>query len=70
MGYYNILRMAADSTQAKTCKDESTLKRTLPAIPTQRANTTGMVIDGQFEMFRNRTGQMVFIGQDGQYIIK
>lgn len=70
MGYYNILRMAADSTQARLCQDESRLTRTLPPIPAQRANTTGMVIDGQFEMIRTKRGETIFIGENGQYIKK
>lgn len=68
--YADILRMSVSETTTRLAEDESRLVRALPPIPAQRAKTSGMVIDGQFEMFRGKHGGMVFVGENGQYIVK
>jgi hypothetical protein len=69
MSFYDTMRDAYSSAQPRTCNDESTLKRHMPATTdTRSANTTGDRIDGQFVMMHTKNGQKVFVGIDGQFI--
>lgn len=68
--YGDVLRIALQSGHTTTCQDESRLTRHMPATTRPSGISSGMVINGQFEMFRGKDGRMVFVGQDGQYIRK
>lgn len=71
MSYYETMRDAYSSAQGRTCSDESSLKRHMPSTTDKRsANTSGDRIDGQFVTQRTKDGQIIFIGEDGQYIRK
>jgi hypothetical protein len=70
MNFYELMKYACSTGETIVHDDETRLVRFLPAIPTQSAKTTGMVIDGHFEMFRGTRGQMIFVGQEGQFIKK
>lgn len=70
MTYADIMRISLEESTTRLCDDESRLRRAIPATSHQSAKTTGTVIDGRFEMFPNKYGQMVFVGEEGQYIKK
>ncbi len=66
----DVLALAHDNWSDAHVWDGSTpLQRNMDTTHDHSAQRTGDSIIGQFDMFRNpRTGQMVFVGEDGQYV--
>jgi hypothetical protein len=61
--YWDVLRQADSADEAHTCPQDVTLRTNTP-------QNTGMRVDGQFVTFRDKNGQLVFIGENGQMVRK
>lgn len=70
MDYAEIMKMALSNGQTYTHPNPATLRRHMPSTTHRSAARTGDTIYGYFETFRDRNGQLRFIGQDGQYIVR
>lgn len=66
--YGDVLRLALNGTHTSICADESALSRHIAPTSTHSAKRTADRIDGQFEMIRTKSGETIFVGEDGQYI--
>lgn len=68
--YADVMRLALQTGETAVLdpNDAIRLPRTTPPTQSHSAKTTGDRLDGHFEMFRNKDGERIFIGQDGQYI--
>lgn len=70
MSFYQIMSWANAKNPPSPAPTQWPLPRHCASTETKTAFRTGMHIDGQFAMFRNKNGQLVFISEDGQYIVK
>lgn len=66
--YGDVLRLALNGTHTSLYGGESALPTHSPSTTAHSAKRTGDRIDGQFEMIRTKTGETIFVGEDGQYI--
>lgn len=66
----DVMALAYDNWEdARVYTGNTPLQRNMDTTHDNSANRSGSSIIGQFDMFRNpKTGQMVFIGEDGQYV--
>jgi len=67
MNFYELMRMANKTGEAVLLPDNVHLRRPMSSTTDRSSKSTGTSIIGFFEMFRDKDGRRVFIGQDGQY---
>jgi hypothetical protein len=70
MFYGEILRIAVNGVGTTTYQGDKPLPRHMPASTRSNAKTSGDRIDGEFVMMRTKDGQLIFVGQNGQFIKK
>jgi len=68
MNFYEEMRYVEQKSQEERVPTKWPLPCHMPATTDKHSKSTGTNFTGFFEMFRNRNGQRVFIGQDGQYV--
>lgn len=68
--YTDVMRLALQTGEAVVIDpiDAVHLPRACPDTSVHSAKRTGDRLDGHFQMMRNKDGERIFVGQDGQYI--
>lgn len=68
MNFYQEMRYAQQKSQEERIPTKWPLPRHMAPTTDKYSKSTGTIFEGFFEMFRDRDGRRVFIGQDGQYV--